>query len=350
MRCLAVAALTLGLALAASPGVVLAQPEASASSLKMAQDLVEEGRVLGQQGKWAEALERFRRAAGVSPRTTPQLAFYVGYAEARLGKLVAADVDLRRAVELARASGNEQVGKAAEAELPELEARTPALTITVNGTAAPVSLRIDGGALGVAALGSPVPLDPGDHTVVVGFAAGPVTRQVTLVERQRATVTIDAPLGPSTVGAPVPVESPPAPAVSPTSPSPAAPATETGGGSGRKVLSLVVVGVGGAALVTGGIFYLLARSALSPVTNVCSSTSPCVVSSGSPLPGDYHDAQNKQTIAIVLASAGAAIAATGFVLLATGGSGSASASSASTAYVAPWLGPGGGGASLGGSF
>ena len=286
----------------------------------MAQDLVEEGRVLGQQGKWAEALERFRRAAGVSPKTTPQLAFYVGYAEARLGKLVAADVDLRRAVELARSAGNEQVARAAQAELPELEARTPALTITVDGTSAPVSLQIDGGALGVAALGSPVPLDPGDHTVVVGFASGPVTRQVALVERQRASVTIDAPQGATpAVGAPVPVESHPSSAVSPQAASPPAPATEKSGGSGRKVLGLVVVGAGGAALVTGGIFYLLARSALSPVTNGCSGTSPCVVSSGSSLPGDYHDAQNKQTIAIVLASAGAAVAATGFVLLATGG-------------------------------
>jgi len=315
----------------------------------MAQDLVEEGRVLGQQGKWADALERFRRAAGVSPKTTPQLQFYVGYAEARVGKLVAADVDLRRAVELARAAGNDQVAKAAQAELPELEARTPALTIAVNGTATPVSLQVDGGPLGVAALGSPVPLDPGDHTIVVGFAAGPVTRQVALVERQRTTVTIDAPQGTT---ASAPAESPPSSSTSAATPPPAsppAPTPDTGGGNGRKVLSLVVVGAGGAALVTGGIFYLLARSALSPVTSACPS-SPCAAGPGSPLPGDYHDAQNKQTIAIVLASAGGVVAATGFVLLATGGSSAPAASSASSAHLAPWLGPGGGGASLSGSF
>jgi len=334
------------LAVLSSSRVALGQPEPSASSLKMAQDLVEEGRVLGQQGKWGDALERFRKAASVSPKTTPQLAFYVGYAEARVGKLVAADVDLRRAVELAQAAGNEQVAKAARAELPDLEARTPGLTIVVDGTAAPVSLQIDGGALGVAALGSPVPLDPGDHTVVVRFATGPVTRQVALVEHQRATVTIESPQGQVVA----PVETPPAAPsiVPPAGPAPP-PAADTSRGNGRTVLSIAVIGAGGATLVASGVFYLLARSALSPVTSACPS-SPCATPSGSPLPSDYHDAQNKQTISIVLAAAGGAVAATGLVLLATGGSSSPSSSSASVVHLAPWLGAGGGGASLGGSF
>ncbi|MGD0529214.1 MAG: hypothetical protein ABSE49_29010 [Polyangiaceae bacterium] len=337
-------AITLATARAAT-----AQPEPSASGLKMAQDLVEEGRALGQQGKWGEALERFRKAAGVSPKMTAQLSFYVGYAEARVGKLVEADVDLRRAVELAHGGNTDQVAKAARAELPELEARTPGLTIVVNGTATPTGLEIDGGPLGVAALGSSVPLDPGDHTIVVRFAGGPVTRQVTLAERQRATVTIDAPSAPGAVGSPPPPENAvPGAATSapglPTTPPPDA----TTGGSGRKVLGFVVLGVGGATLVTSGVFYLLARSALSPVTSACPS-SPCSAPSGSPLPGDYHDAQTKQTVSIVLAGAGGAIAVAGVVLLATGGSGAAASTAAST-QLAPWVGPGAGGASLAGSF
>jgi tetratricopeptide (TPR) repeat protein len=340
-----IALTTLAFSLAASRAA-MAQPEPSASGLKMAQDLVEEGRVLGQQGKWSDALERFRKAASVSPKTTPQLAFYVGYAEERVGKLVAADVDLRRAIELAHAAGNEQVAKAARAELPDLEARTPALTIVVNGTAAPVSLTIDGGALGVAALGSPVPLDPGDHTIVVRFAAGPVSKEVSLVEHQRATVTIDPLQGLATS----PLESPTSPPLPPPPTTGTTPPTpEASGGNGRKVLSLVVMGAGGAALVTGGVFYLLARSAISPVTSACPS-SPCVAPSGSPLPSDYRDAQSKQTIAVALASAGGVVAATGLVLLVTGGSNAPSASAASNVQLAPWLGPGGGGASLGGSF
>jgi tetratricopeptide (TPR) repeat protein len=339
-----IALTTLAFSLAASRAAT-AQPEPSASGLKMAQDLVEEGRVLGQQGKWSDALERFRKAASVSPKTTPQLAFYVGYAEERVGKLVAADVDLRRAIELAHAAGNEQVAKAARAELPDLEARTPALTIVVNGTAAPVSLTIDGGALGVAALGSPVPLDPGDHTIVVRFAAGPVSKEVSLVEHQRATVTIDPLQGLATPTLETPASAPPPSPITGTTPPP----PETSGGNGHKVLSLVVIGAGGAALVAGGVFYLLARRAISPVTSACPS-SPCVAPSGSPLPADYRDAQSKQTIALVLASAGGAVAATGLVLLVTGGSNAPSASAASNVQLAPWLGPGAGGASLKGSF
>jgi hypothetical protein len=320
----------------------MAQAEASSSGLKMAQDLVDEGRALGQQGKWADALERFQKAASLSRKTTPQLAFYVGYAEARVGKLVAADVDLRRAIELARESRNEQVAKAAQAELPEVEARTPALTITVNGQATPVGLQVDGGPMSVAALGSAVPLDPGDHTIVVRFAAGAVTRPVTLVERQRASLAIDPPAAgavpPAPIGNPSPVVVPPPP------PPPAPPAPSEG--SGRKILGLAVAGAGGAALVTGGVFYLLARSALSPVTTACPS-SPCNATNESQLQSDYHDAQNKQTISIVLVVAGGAVAVTGLVLFLTGGS-SAAAAPASSAQIVPWVGVGSAG--LSGSF
>jgi hypothetical protein len=74
------------------------------------------------------------------------------------------------------------------------------------------------------------------------------------------------------------------------------------------------------------------------------------VPSGSPLPGDYQDAQTKQTIAIVLAGAGAAVAATGLLLLLTGGSSAPSAPAAQGARLAPWIAPGAAGAAMGGVF
>jgi hypothetical protein len=313
----------------------------------MAQDLVEEGRTLGRQGQWAEALDRFRRARSLSAKWTPQLAFYVGHAEARVGKLVEAAVDLRRAVELAHTASNDQVATAAQSELPEIESRTPVLRLAVRG-APPTALQIDGAVLGVAALGSPVPLDPGEHDVVVRFPTGEVTRHFALVERQQMELTVEAPPGaPAGEGA-APGEGPRSgsgpssvrdPALPPEPPSPP-PGQESDRGSGRKVLGLVVAGAGGASLVAGGVFYLLARSAISPVTSACPS-SPCTVASGSSLQSDYDDARSKQTIAIVLASAGGALAAAGLVLFATGGS-----SPPATA----WLGPGGGGVVWRGAF
>ena len=313
----------------------------------MAQDLVEEGRVLGKDGRWGDALERFRRAESLSHRTTPQLAFYVGYAEARVGKLVAASVDLRRAIELARSAGNDSVVKAAQAELPDLEARTPALVVTAGGKGQPRALSIDGGALDAAALGTPIPLDPGEHTVTVTFASGPVTRSVSLAERQRETLAVDAPegaaLAPPAGSAPVsPAALPPADV--------GTPATTTTSGSTRKTLGVVGMGVGGATLVASGVFYVLARSALSPVTSKCPSGGSCAVPVGSPLPGDYDDARNKQSIALVLAGVGAAVGITGVVLFATGGGGAGGTGSSATARLAPWVGAGGGGASLGGAF
>jgi hypothetical protein len=331
-------------------GAAAAQPEPTASALKMAQDLVEEGRALGRQGQWADALERFQRARSLSARTTPQLAFYVGHAQARVGKLVEAAVELRRAIELAHAANNEQVATAAEGELPDLQARTPLLRIAVSGASTPTGLQIDGSALGVAALGDAVPLDPGQHTVAVQFPSGAVTRNVALVERQRVTLAIEAPAGAGAANAAAPNEGPgsSSAAVGPL-PTPATAAPDADTGSTRRVLSLVVAGAGAASLVAGGVFYLLARSALSPVTSACPS-SPCVAPSDSSLPSDYHDAQSKQTIAIVLASAGGALAATGLVLFATSGSSARPTSSASSVRVAPWLAASGGGALLRGEF
>jgi hypothetical protein len=325
-----------------------AQAAPSATSTKMAQDLVEQGRALGQQGKWGEALERFERAAALSGKTSPQLAFYVGYAESRVGKLVAAAVDLRRAIDLATQSRNDQVAKAAQAELPEVEARTPTLTITVNGTATPVSLQVDGAPLGVVALGSPVPLDPGAHAVIVQFANGSVNKQVSLVERQHQPLAIDPPTGASAVPIPPPGDKPAASSSSTGLP-PTPPPAEPSDGSTRKTISYALMGVGGAALVTGGVFYLLARSAISPVNQACMS-SPCSLPLDSDIRSDYHDAQTKQTISIVLASAGGAIAATGIVLFATRPSSGASSTPPTSAMLSPWLGVGGGGASLIGRF
>jgi hypothetical protein len=343
-------ALLAGGVLLAAPPSALAQPGPSATAVKMAQDLVEQGRVLGQQGKWGDALERFQRASALALRTSPQLAFYVGYAESRVGKLVAAEVDLRRAIDLARSASNDSVAKAAQAELPDVEARTPTLTITVNGTATPVALQVDGAALSVAAVGSPAPLDPGEHSVVVQFANGGVTKHVALVERQHLTLPIDPSEGASIVSSPTPADKPVVPA-KPVAPNVNPPATpEPSDGSGRRIASLALVGVGGAALVTGGIFYLLSRSALSSVTTQCGGMSQCDVPSTSPIRSDYQDAQRDQTISIVLASAGAAFAATGLVLFATGKPSATQGTSAATARVTPWVGLGAGGASLSGSF
>jgi hypothetical protein len=340
-------AVGLGAPLLAAPAASAAD-EPSASGLKMAQDLVEEGRVLGKDGRWGDALERFRRAESLSHRTTPQLAFYVGYAEARVGKLVAANVDLHRAIELARTAGNESVVKAAQAELPDLEARTPAVVVTVGGKGEPRGLSIDGGALDVAALGTPIPLDPGEHTVTVTFASGAATRSVSLAERQRATLAVDAPEGAALAPATSPVP-PSAPATSPPADA-GTPATTTTAGSTRKTLGVVGMGVGGATLVASGVFYLLARSAISPVTSKCPSAGSCAVPVGSPLPGDYDDARNKQSIALVLAGVGAAVGIAGVVLFATGGGSAGGAGSSAAARLAPWVGAGGGGASLGGAF
>jgi hypothetical protein len=168
-----------------------------------------------------------------------------------------------------------------------------------------------------------------------------------------------AAVAPPPVTAPAPVAPAPAPtppvAVSPP-PAPTPPANEASGATpatqgtpppapeepsvARKVVSWVLVGVGAGALVGGGIAGIIAKQKSDSVSNM-SKSDPSVEFD----PTVEHSGMVANDWFIGLGIAGVACAATGVVLLLTGGSSAEGAPAAAPpatarATFAPWLGAG----------
>jgi len=128
----------------------------TASEIAAAKEWFAEGKQLEDRGDWAGALDRFRRAAAV--KKTAQILFHQGLCEKHTGALVEAIVSLSRAVELARASSNAQVEKAATAELEDVRARVPSIQLLPPPEGAPTRVLIDGNEISSAMVGQPMPV------------------------------------------------------------------------------------------------------------------------------------------------------------------------------------------------
>jgi hypothetical protein len=315
----------------------------SASEIAAAKEWFAEGIRLEGDAKWKEALDRFKRAQAV--KRTPAIDFHVGLCEARSGDLVAALVDLDRAVKSAREKHDEKVESAASSELGEVRARVPSLEIDAPSDKAE-RVMVDGASFATATLGSPVPMNPGEHVIVVDFGAsrgGRVEKKVTLAERETKKVAFDPPPPSSASTTPIP------PVVAPTnkaneapSASPPAEPVNASTSSSNKTLPWVLVGGGGALVAGGVVFFLLRQGEISTLDQACPTRTHCDPS----LMDDQSKGSTYTTLSFALGGVGIAAAAVGVVMLA----GQGSSSGGARAVVVPSALPGGGGASLVGRF
>lgn len=335
MRHFAAALLGFGL-LVGSLGPARAQ---SASEIAAAKQWFTEGLALEEKSQFAEALERFRRAAAV--KKTPQILFHVGLCEAKTGALVEAIVSFERAAESAKAEGNAQVESASESELRALRPRVPMLEINVKGTTKPSSMTLDGNALSSAALEAPIPVNPGQHELVADFAGTKVKQSFKASEGAKSRVELEAPSAEAPPATPTPPPAAPAPNALEDHPRPP---VETKPGS--SIVPWLVIG--GGVLVTAGGFFMwkLRGDQIDSLDAICPEQDACPAERES----DVDDLENKgktyTTLGIAFWGVGAAAIATGGYLLL---SGSGQEKAAST-RVAPALGPGVAGAVLSGRF
>jgi hypothetical protein len=314
----------------------------SASEIAAAKEWFAEGIRLEGEGKWKDALDRFRRAQSV--KHTPPIDFHVGLCEARSGDLVAALLDLDRAIKGAREKHDDKVEAAASSELADVRARTPSLEIDAPTDKAQRVL-VDGAAFSTATLGSPVPMNPGDHVVVVEFASGRVEKRATLAEREAKKVAFDPPASaPAAVAAaPTPIAPPAeAPSATPSNAAPRTGAVVTTPSSSNKTLPWVLVGGGGALVAGGVVFFLLRQGEISTLDDKCPTRVHCDPS----LKSEADTGSTYATLSVVLGGVGLAAVAVGAGMLVLGGS---STNDARAALV-PSVLPGGGGASFVGRF
>ncbi|MEJ7732156.1 MAG: hypothetical protein WKG00_23475 [Polyangiaceae bacterium] len=336
-----VAAAGVALALLVAQGSAGAQTK---QELDKARTLFREAVALSAANDWSGALSKFKEVAQV--RMTAQVAFNIAECEEHLGKLLAALGNYRLASSEAAApnANAPEVAKQVDARISALEARIPKMTIARGEGAETATIELDGVELGSAQIGSPIPVDPGPHTVLGKVNGREGAREtVTLAESETKDVSV------TIASAPLPKEQPVAPTQPDVLPPPEIP--------GSKVPGIVVTGLGVASLGAGVVFLILRQGTLDDLDELCGGDESCPPSAKS----KADDGKLFTGLAEATIAAGVVGVAVGVVLLATSGKKTATATATgvlapgrqakpSLRFVGAAPGATAGGASLVGSF
>jgi hypothetical protein len=248
--------LSLSLSLALAPRTAHAQAKDPAA----AEALFREGRSLSDAGDIAGACAKFRESDRLDPAVGTT--FNIADCEERLGHLATAwtlfdEVAQRLPVADKRRTVSQKRAAALEPRLPKLSIRLVA--------SAPAGTRVtrDGVELGAASLGTPLPVDPGEHVVVVS-APGRADRPFKLIVSEREIRALEVAPG-------EPSAAPPETKPKETQPLPPAPAIH----HESKTLGYVLGGVGIAGFVTGGIAGALTLQKKGVVREHCNADKRC---------------------------------------------------------------------------
>lgn len=185
----------------------IAQPISDADK-QAARDLYYRGVELQNAGKFAEALDAFKRAERVIDAPTNLL--HIAECQAALGHLVEATETYRRLINTRLATGAPAAFVAAQkqgrAELQQIDPRVPSLKVIVVPDNIPtLSVSIDGAPMHTALIGQERPVNPGKHKVIAS-APGYTTaeQELTIAEKEVKTVKLNLTSGGGVVYGPAP--------------------------------------------------------------------------------------------------------------------------------------------------
>lgn len=275
-------------------------PSNRAGDPALARDLSKQGYELFLANKPEEAIPLLTRSQELSP--DPRTLVNLARCEEKLGRLGSALEHLTAARDLARDRRLTDMSSQIEALVTAVEARLARVVLRLEpGSPANTVVRRGGIEVPPHSFDKGVPADPGEQVFEVS-APGRAARvfRVTVAESERRTLDI-AP------GPPLPPSKNVPPAATPSSPKePREPSS-----SSSKTLGVIGMGVGGAAVVTGLVFGLIAINGKSSAEAAgCSGTRCPDAASAS----TRDDAKTSGVVSTVLVSAGAFVAAAGLVV------------------------------------
>lgn len=330
--------------LAVAPlAAALASPTAARaqSSSALADKLFLEGQKLMAEGNPA-ACEKFAD----SERLDPALGTLINLAlcHEKRGKNATAWGEFTDAAAQARRLAQHDREEFAHAHAEALEKKLQKIIVEIPNPPAGTEVRLDGTALPLTVMGTEIPLDPGDHELLVTAPGKKPWRQAKLnlgpsavVTRVAVTLEDAGPPGapPVEAAAPLPLRGA---SVEPSD-------VQRSGSSGQRTAGFVVGGVGIAGVAVGAVMLGLASS--------MSHQADREVLAGQVTTGtsDHDTALSDQTVGLVVGGVGIAALVVGTVLVLTGGSsGDRKAGPSMALHVLPQFGPGAGGAGVGGAF
>jgi hypothetical protein len=308
----AATAVAILVAFAAAPRSARAEP--SAADAAVARGLFQEARKLMSEKRWEEACPKLEASERIDPGKGTE--FNLADCYEHTGRPASAWTLFEQVVAEAHGSNQSAHEALARARAEEVSGRVPRLLVEVPESSRAPGLEVtcDGRPLPSAMWSTPLPFDPGDHTIGARAPGHfPWEAKTDLAEGQTLTVTV-APLSVFPESAPVPppvAAEPPPPVVSPPS-EPRPPTAEPKGDDSaptRRIVGLGVAGVGLAGLVTAGVFGALSISSHDAAKQWCNSTTNACVS---------QQGVDDRTAAIGQGNASSIFFVAGGVLLATG--------------------------------
>ncbi len=328
------------LLLAAGSGAAFAQDSPpSPADEAAAESLFEAGRTLLAEGRAAEACPKFEESNRIAPSAGTTL--NLGKCLEAQGKTASAWAAYKRAIGLARATGQTRHVTAGEKFVEEVAPRLSRLRVEAPDAPSGLVVRRDGVALGAAALGVDIAVDPGEYAIEAS-APGRVTFRTTVLVKadgDRAELVVPA-LGPAMASAPPP----PPPGAGPRE----APPNAEGSHETLRLVGFVVGGAGVMALTVGSIFGVMTLSDASAAEQdaaLCPSRR-CTEAGEAAI----ADAETKAWVANVGLGLGAAALLTGGALVTWSYVDQNGAVARPRAALRPWAAPSGAGLSFGGAL
>ena len=261
-RSLLCSTLALSLGFAALPAR-RAEAAPTSAEIAAARELFTAGLKDEDAGDWHAALDKFRKVIGV--KETAAVRFHVALCLEKLNQLVDALDSFERAQAEATdgSAASQTVATNSANHISKLHERIPRIVIQLPEGASNPTISIDGATLSSSLAGTEIPLDPGDHDVIVrADGKRDFEQKVTLVERAPAATTIAVTFEPASAAAPaIPVvghdhaqhkDVPPA-----------------AKGTHGSALPYVIAGVGVASLIGAGVMYGLRAGTISDLDTAC---------------------------------------------------------------------------------
>lgn len=277
-----------------------------------AEALFNQGRELMSAGKYAQACPKFEASQELDPGLGTMLNLAECYE--KTGRTASAWAEYREAIPLARAAASKARLDLATERAQALQDRLSTLTIRALSSEDEdphLEVRRDGVVLQRAELGSPIPVDPGEHSIEASAPGKQPWSSKVQVGADAAQVSIEIPRlssddEPGTVGAAAPA--------GPAADGGSTTRTDRSPGSAQRTTGLVLGGAGVVGLGLGAFFGLQASNKWSDAKSKCADYPYGCSPEGTSLRSSASSTANLSTVAFI---AGGALLATGVVLYLT---------------------------------
>lgn len=298
-----------------------APPAVADDAAEKAREAWREGLALMAAENWSGALAKFKTTARF--KMTAQVAFNIAECEAHTGQLVSALGNYRLALGKSQDGSAESVAKAAPDRIAAIEPRIAKLTIkrSEEKPNPRASIELDGVELGASQIAKPFAADPGERMLRVMVGGNAVaTQRVQLGEGETKEIRV-------TIPPPEEIQAPP---------------SEPKTSSGPNIPGVVLVSIGGAALVGGAVFLGLRQSAISELDDLCGGDTSCP-----PSAQDTYDRGRLMTgLSEVFIPVGTVAAVAGIVLLVVNPGGGSTSNGEAAVAISP-VAPDGAGPGVG---